>query len=157
MGAVEYVNLRARRHQANNRDRRVPLFVANRLGAFWEPKGIGSLGVGPGASPVPMGRDERCILIIALVLRDNGSLASSGALPQAQGHVLPLELHEVIGRPGSPLPAVMRAQRLQIGSVAAVKPSVDVSQIEFNTPTNLPSFDDKYQRHIGVLDTFEGA
>jgi len=32
-----------------------------------------------------------------------------------------------------------------------------VSQIEFNTPANLPSFDDKYQRHIGVLDTFEGA
>jgi hypothetical protein len=42
-------------------------------------------------------------------------------------------------------------------SEAAVKPSVDVSQIEFNTPANLPSFDDKYQRHIGVLDTFEGA
>ena len=42
-------------------------------------------------------------------------------------------------------------------SEAAVKPSVDVSQIEFNTPANLPSFDDKYQRHMGVLDTFEGA
>jgi len=42
-------------------------------------------------------------------------------------------------------------------SEAAVKPSVDVSQIEFNAPANLPSFDDKYQRHIGVLDTFEGA
>jgi len=42
-------------------------------------------------------------------------------------------------------------------SEAAVKPSVDVSQIEFNAPTNLPSSDDKYQRHIGVLDTFEGA
>jgi hypothetical protein len=42
-------------------------------------------------------------------------------------------------------------------SEAAVKPGVDVSQIEFNTPANLPSFDDKYQRHIGVLDTFEGA
>jgi hypothetical protein len=42
-------------------------------------------------------------------------------------------------------------------SEAAVKPSVDLSQIEFDTPTNLPSFDDKYQRHIGVLDTFEGA
>jgi hypothetical protein len=42
-------------------------------------------------------------------------------------------------------------------SEAAVKPGVDVSQIAFNTPANLPSFDDKYQRHIGVLDTFEGA
>ena len=40
---------------------------------------------------------------------------------------------------------------------AAVKPSVDLSQIDFNTPANLPSFDDKYQRHMGVLDTFEGA
>ena len=42
-------------------------------------------------------------------------------------------------------------------SEAALKPGVDVSQIEFNAPANLPSFDDKYQRHIGVLDTFEGA
>jgi hypothetical protein len=42
-------------------------------------------------------------------------------------------------------------------SEAAVKPGVDVSQLELNTPANLPSFDDKYQRHMGVLDTFEGA
>jgi hypothetical protein len=39
-------------------------------------------------------------------------------------------------------------------SEAAVKPGVDVSQFEFNAPVNLPSFDDKYQRHIGVLDVF---
>jgi hypothetical protein len=38
-------------------------------------------------------------------------------------------------------------------SEAAVKPGVDVSQIEFGASKNMPSFDDKYQRHIGVLDT----
>jgi hypothetical protein len=42
-------------------------------------------------------------------------------------------------------------------SEAAIKPGVDVSQIEFNAPINLPSFDDKYQRHIGVLDVFEDS
>jgi hypothetical protein len=42
-------------------------------------------------------------------------------------------------------------------SEAATNPGIDVGQIEFNTPANLPSFDDKYQRHMGVLDTFEGA
>ena len=39
---------------------------------------------------------------------------------------------------------------------AAIKPGVDVSQIEFNTPKNIPSFDDKYQRGTGVLDIFGG-
>jgi hypothetical protein len=29
-----------------------------------------------------------------------------------------------------------------------------VSQIEFNSPINLPTFDDKYQRGTGVLDLF---
>ena len=38
-------------------------------------------------------------------------------------------------------------------SEAAVKPSVDVSQIEFSASKNMPSFDHKYQRHTGVLDT----
>jgi hypothetical protein len=38
-------------------------------------------------------------------------------------------------------------------SEAALKPGIDVSQIEFNAPKNMPSFDDKYQRGTGVLDT----
>jgi hypothetical protein len=38
-------------------------------------------------------------------------------------------------------------------SEAAVKPGIDVSQIEFSASKNMPSFDDKYQRHTGVLDT----
>jgi hypothetical protein len=38
-------------------------------------------------------------------------------------------------------------------SEAAMKPGIDVSQVEFNAPNKLPSFDDKYQRHTGVLDT----
>jgi hypothetical protein len=41
-------------------------------------------------------------------------------------------------------------------SEAALKPGIDVSQIEFNAPKNMPSFDDKYQRGTGVLDTFVG-
>jgi hypothetical protein len=39
-------------------------------------------------------------------------------------------------------------------SKAALNPGVDVTQIEFNAPKNLPSFDDKYQRGTGVLDVF---
>ena len=38
-------------------------------------------------------------------------------------------------------------------SEAAMKPGIDVSQIEFSAPKNMPSFDDKYQRGTGVLDT----
>ena len=41
-------------------------------------------------------------------------------------------------------------------SEAALNTGVDVTQIEFNVPKNLPSFDDKYQRGTGVLDTFVG-
>jgi hypothetical protein len=41
-------------------------------------------------------------------------------------------------------------------SEAAMNTGVDVSQIEFNTPKNIPSFDDKYQRGTGVLDIFVG-
>jgi hypothetical protein len=37
---------------------------------------------------------------------------------------------------------------------AAMKPGINVSQI--NAPTNMPSFDDKYQRGTGVLDVFVG-
>ena len=38
-------------------------------------------------------------------------------------------------------------------SEAAMNLGINVGQIEFNAPENLPSFDDTYQRHIGVLDT----
>jgi hypothetical protein len=38
-------------------------------------------------------------------------------------------------------------------SEAAMNLGIDVSQVEFNAPKNLSSFDDVYQRHIGVLDT----
>jgi hypothetical protein len=38
-------------------------------------------------------------------------------------------------------------------SEAATNPGIDVGQITFNAPNNLPSFDDTYQRHLGVLDT----
>ena len=38
-------------------------------------------------------------------------------------------------------------------SEAAVKAGIDVGQIEFSASKNMPSFDDKYQRHTGVLDT----
>ena len=40
---------------------------------------------------------------------------------------------------------------------ASLDPGVDVSEIEVKAPTNLQSFDDKYQRHIGVLDTFAAS
>jgi hypothetical protein len=42
-------------------------------------------------------------------------------------------------------------------SEAAINPGIDVSQIELNASKNLPSFDDKYQQHIGVLDTFAAS
>jgi hypothetical protein len=38
-------------------------------------------------------------------------------------------------------------------SEAAPNLGINVGQIEFNAPKNLPSFDDKHQRHTGVLDT----
>jgi hypothetical protein len=38
-------------------------------------------------------------------------------------------------------------------SEAAMNPGINVGQVEFNAPKNLPSFDDTFQRHIGVLDT----
>ena len=41
-------------------------------------------------------------------------------------------------------------------SEAATNPGIDVGQIEFNAPKNLPSFADKYQRGTGVLDVFMG-
>jgi hypothetical protein len=38
-------------------------------------------------------------------------------------------------------------------SEAAMNTSIDVSQVEFNAHKNIPSLDELYQRHIGVLDT----
>jgi hypothetical protein len=38
-------------------------------------------------------------------------------------------------------------------SEAAMNPGIDVGQITFNAPNNLPSFDEGYQRYTGVLDT----
>jgi hypothetical protein len=38
-------------------------------------------------------------------------------------------------------------------SEAATNRGIHVRQIRFNAPNNLPSFDNVYQRHIGVLDT----
>jgi hypothetical protein len=38
-------------------------------------------------------------------------------------------------------------------SEAAMNPGIYVGQVGFNAPKNLPSFDDSYQRHMGVLDT----
>jgi hypothetical protein len=35
---------------------------------------------------------------------------------------------------------------------AAVSQGLDVNQLAVNTPKDLSSFDDKYQRHLGVLD-----
>jgi hypothetical protein len=37
-------------------------------------------------------------------------------------------------------------------SGAPVPPRLDVTQIEREAPTNLPTFEDNYQRHYGVLD-----
>jgi len=36
---------------------------------------------------------------------------------------------------------------------AAVVGGIDAEQVGLNVPKELPSFDDKYQRHMGVLDT----
>ena len=35
---------------------------------------------------------------------------------------------------------------------AAISQGLDVNQLTRNTPKDLPAFDDKYQRHLGVLD-----
>ena len=37
-------------------------------------------------------------------------------------------------------------------TLAATTSSIDVNQIARSAPTDLPSFDDRYQRHLGVLD-----
>ena len=38
-------------------------------------------------------------------------------------------------------------------SQAAASAGIDTEQMILATPRNLPSFDDKYQAHTGVLDT----
>ena len=38
-------------------------------------------------------------------------------------------------------------------SEAAMNPGIDVAQIALNAPKNLPSFDETYQMHTGVLHT----
>jgi hypothetical protein len=35
---------------------------------------------------------------------------------------------------------------------AAISHGLNVHQLTPNTPKDLPSFDDRYQRHLGVLD-----
>ena len=37
-------------------------------------------------------------------------------------------------------------------TLAATSSSIDVNQIARSAPTDLPSFDARYQRHLGVLD-----
>ena len=34
-----------------------------------------------------------------------------------------------------------------------LNPGIDAGQLTFNASKNMPSFDDKHQRHLGVLDT----
>jgi hypothetical protein len=38
---------------------------------------------------------------------------------------------------------------------AATANGVDPDQIALNTRGNIPSFEDRYQRHMGVLDTLQ--
>jgi len=40
-------------------------------------------------------------------------------------------------------------------SEAAIKTGIDPEQIMLAAPKGLPSFDDSYQRHMGVLDTLK--
>jgi hypothetical protein len=40
-------------------------------------------------------------------------------------------------------------------SEAAVTASIPVEQLTLNAPKNLPDFEDRYQRHLGVLDTLK--
>jgi hypothetical protein len=40
-------------------------------------------------------------------------------------------------------------------SQAAITASIPVEQLTLNAPKNLPNFEDRYQRHLGVLDTLK--
>jgi hypothetical protein len=37
-------------------------------------------------------------------------------------------------------------------TLAATEEGLDINQLALSTPKDLPSFDDKFQRHLGVLD-----
>jgi hypothetical protein len=38
---------------------------------------------------------------------------------------------------------------------AATSQGLDISQLAMNTPKGLPSFDDTFQRHLGILDVLK--
>jgi hypothetical protein len=38
---------------------------------------------------------------------------------------------------------------------AAITSTLPIETLARNAPANLPDFDDKYQRHLGVLDTLK--
>ena len=40
-------------------------------------------------------------------------------------------------------------------SQAATPQGMDIIELTAATPKNLPSFDDKYQRHMGILDVLK--
>ena len=40
-------------------------------------------------------------------------------------------------------------------SEAAITASIPVEQLTLNAPKNLPNFEDRYERHLGVLDTLK--
>ena len=37
-------------------------------------------------------------------------------------------------------------------TLAATSPGLDIDQLALSTPKDLPSFEARYQRHLGVLD-----
>jgi len=40
-------------------------------------------------------------------------------------------------------------------TLAATSQSLDIREFAANTPNDLPSFDDSYQRHMGILDVLK--
>ena len=40
-------------------------------------------------------------------------------------------------------------------TLAATSQGLDIRELATHTPTDLPSFDDRYQRHMGVLDVLK--
>ena len=42
-------------------------------------------------------------------------------------------------------------------TLAAASHGMEIDEAQFAAPKNLPSFDDTYQRHIGVLDVLTGS
>jgi hypothetical protein len=40
-------------------------------------------------------------------------------------------------------------------TLAAPEEGLDINQLALSTPKDLPSFNDKYQRHLGVLDVLK--